>query len=453
MELWRALKRLWRHADFRRLLALRTVTQAADGTLQVGIASYVLFSPQSQPNAWAIAGVLAISLLPYTILGPFVSPLLDRWSRRNVALYSDVVRTVIAITIGGIIFSGAGSEPWGLTTLAVILLIALSLNRFMLAGLSAGLQHTVSEEEYLSASSIIPTVGPLGVIIGGVLGFGTRFVFGQFLPAHQADAIIFLISAGLFLMSAFVASGFGRDQLGPGSAEASTVSMSKVLHRLSDAFRHLKGRSAAAAGLLSMTVTRFLFGMLSVIVILIARNRWHDLEEPEAALVDISAWGACTGAGFLLSAAVVPALVKAIGLRNSVLVLLGVGGLAQIPMVVSEAKWLVFVASFFVGLVAQAVKICVDGIVQAHVDEEYKGRAFTFYDMGFNGAYVLAAVTVAAFLPLDGHSPLALGLMAVAYFTMGGIFWAVSSSLGVATFDRGTEDLFERGDEEPAPAT
>lgn len=50
-----AVRRLWRHAPFRRLLTLRVLSQAADGTLQVGMASYILFSPQSQPDAWAIA--------------------------------------------------------------------------------------------------------------------------------------------------------------------------------------------------------------------------------------------------------------------------------------------------------------------------------------------------------------------------------------------------------------
>ena len=35
MKLIPALRRLWRHAAFRRLLTLRVLSQAADGTLQV----------------------------------------------------------------------------------------------------------------------------------------------------------------------------------------------------------------------------------------------------------------------------------------------------------------------------------------------------------------------------------------------------------------------------------
>ncbi|NLE98575.1 MAG: MFS transporter [Propionibacterium sp.] len=440
MDFIAALRRLWRHAEFRRLLLLRMLTQAADGTMQIGIASYVLFSPQSQPNAWAIAGVLAISLLPYTILGPLLSPLLDRWSRRDVALYSDIGRAGLALLIAVVIFFDRTSG-WGLVVLMVALLLALSVNRFMLAGLSAGLQHTVTKDEYLSASSIIPTMGPLGIVIGGVLGFGTRLILGRFIPAHQADAVIFVIAAAMFVASAFTAARFGRWHLGPDHTVAARVSMRRVLHGLVDAARHIRGRSAAAIGLVAMAVTRFLFGLLSVMVILIARNRWHPVDEPEAAMADISVWGLMTGAGFLLAAGVVPTLVRTLGLRTGVVALLVLGGVAQSVATFTGNKWAIFGLSFVVGLVAQCVKICVDALVQAHVGEQYKGRAFTFYDMGFNGAYVLAAVVAASTLPPDGFSPAAFAGMTLTYLFLAGLFAWVSTRIGVEDFDRGTGDL------------
>ena len=42
---WQKLRHLWRRRDFRKILGVRVATQAADGTLQVGMASYVLLSP------------------------------------------------------------------------------------------------------------------------------------------------------------------------------------------------------------------------------------------------------------------------------------------------------------------------------------------------------------------------------------------------------------------------
>lgn len=437
-----ALKRLWRHAAFRRLLTLRILSQAADGTLQVGMASYILFSPQSQPNAWAIAGVLALTLLPFTVIGPFVSPLLDRWSRRNIALYSDVARAILALIIGVIIATGATSGAWAVVLFGA-LLVAMSINRFMLAGLSAGLQHTVEEDEFLTASSIVPTVGPLGVVIGAVLGFAARAGFGGVLEAHQADAIVFGLAALMFVGSVLVCRGFGRDALGPDRAAVapSRGSAREVVDGLAQTAAHLRTRPAATLGLALMAVTRLLFGLLSVAVILAARNLWHPIDQPSAALADLTLWGLATGAGFLLAAPLVPVLVRRLGLRVSAITLLFLGAVVSLVLATTTAKVPIIVASFFAGLAVQSFKICVDTLVQAHVDDEYKGRAFTFYDVGFNGAFVLAGVVAALALPATGLSAVAFVAIALAYLACAAVLWAVSRRIGNQILERGTGDL------------
>ena len=93
MNLARTLQRLLRHSRFRKLLAIRALTQTADGTLQIGMASHILFNPAQQPDAASIAAMFAITLLPFSIVGPFVSGLLDRWSRRDVAVV-DAIRLI-----------------------------------------------------------------------------------------------------------------------------------------------------------------------------------------------------------------------------------------------------------------------------------------------------------------------------------------------------------------------
>ena len=455
MKLIPALRRLWRHAAFRRLLTLRILSQAADGTLQVGMASYLLFSPQSQPDAWAIAGVLALTLLPFTVIGPFVSPLLDRWSRRDVALYSDVTRAALSLVLGVTIFSGATSGVWAIVLYGA-LLVAMSINRFMLAGLSAGLQHTVDEDEYLTASSIVPTVGPLGVVIGAVLGFVARLTLGGLLHANQADAVVFGFAAVLFVGSVLICRGFSRDALGPdrgkvaepfepGASTKSTAPASKgardVLDGLREAWRHLGTRPTARLALTLMAVTRLLFGLLSVAVILAARNLWHPVDQPAPALADITLWGLFTGAGFILAAPLVPVLVRGLGLgRTALALLVGCGAVSVVTAFVS-AKFGVFALSFLIGLGVQSFKICVDTIVQAHVDEGFKGRVFTFYDRAFNGAFVLAGVVAAFVLPPTGLSVAAFLGIAATYLACAIAFAIARANLGGAVFERGTEDL------------
>ena len=61
-------------------------------------------------------------------------------------------------------------------------------------------------------------------------------------------------------------------------------------------------------------------------------------------------------------------------------------------------------AAFVLGLAAQGVKICVDTILQLEVDDGFRGRVFTIYDMVFNAVFVAAAALAAVVLPVSGFS-------------------------------------------------
>lgn len=82
--------------------------------------------------------VLAITLLPFSIIGPFVSVVLDRWSRQRILVYTDGLRCLIAVGLGILVWNGARDKPSHLALL-IGLLIAMSLNRFLLTALVAGL--------------------------------------------------------------------------------------------------------------------------------------------------------------------------------------------------------------------------------------------------------------------------------------------------------------------------
>ena len=59
------------HRSTAGLLAIRLTGQAGDGMLQSALATFVLFSPERQASASAIAAAFAILALPYSLIGPF----------------------------------------------------------------------------------------------------------------------------------------------------------------------------------------------------------------------------------------------------------------------------------------------------------------------------------------------------------------------------------------------
>ena len=210
----RSLRQLLRHRYFRRLLAVRVAVQSSDGVLQVALAAYVLFSPERQPDATSIAIVLAITLLPFSILGPFAAIVIDRVSRRQVLVVANLARAAVALGLAVLIATGL--QTVGVEVLIYGgLLLAMSLNRFLLAALSASLPHTIDPHEYMVANSVVPTVGPAGLLIGVALATPLRLILGHVMTDYQANAILFLIATVGFVLSAVLALSIPRRQLGP----------------------------------------------------------------------------------------------------------------------------------------------------------------------------------------------------------------------------------------------
>ena len=72
-------------------------------------------------------------------------------------------------------------------------------------------------------------------------------------------------------------------------------------------------------------------------------------------------------------------------------------------------------AAFLLSIAAQGSKISVDTLVQEGVEDDYRGRVFSFYDTLFNITFVAAAVVGSMILPESGKSYAVVVLIAVGY--------------------------------------
>lgn len=439
MEFLRGLRQLWWHQLFRRLFAVRVAAQSADAVFQVALASYVLFSPERQPNAGAIAAVFAVTLLPFSVLGPFASVLLDRISRRQVLLLTELIRAAAGVGLALLVSGGIAGGSKEIVFYGGVL-VAMSLNRFLLAALSASLPHTVDPGEYLVANSVMPTVGPLSVIVGGGLGTGIRLALTD-QPAHVADAVLFALATCGFLISAGLSVRIPRTQLGPDRSEPTRPS--DVVKGLVDTGTHLRRRRVAGLGLLMIAAHRIPYGVVMVASILVFRNYFHHRDEVGPAIAELGTLGFVTGAGFVLAAVVTPWVRHRVGARAWMISCFVVSAVLQMFPGATYTRLGIMVAAFACGLLAQGIKISVDTFVQAHVDDDFKGRTFVIYDMIFNVSLVAAAGIGALILPADGKSVPILAVISGCYL-LGGIAFAVASR-GL-NLNRGDESLYTAPD-------
>lgn len=411
MRAARHLSHLLRGQRFRQLFGVRVASQLTDGVLQVALASYVIFSPEQQPSPGAIAAALAVVLLPFSALGPFVGVLLDRWSRRQVLAFSNFAR----VGLVGVLAVAVAADLRG-AVLYGLILACLSVNRFLLAGLSAALPHVVVEEDLVTANAVTPTAGTMAFLLGLGLGTGARPLWEAI--GVDGDVGVLATAAVLYGGAGLLALRIPRDLLGPDfdpARPAVREAARHVVRGLRDGLRHLADRRPAAYGLAAIGAHRFFYGVSTVSLILLYRNYFHTRSETTAALNDLSVAILVSGVGFFTAAVVTPVVTDRVSLRTWVLVLLGLAAVTQAFPASLYTRPALLVAAFFLGLASQGIKICVDTMVQTHVEDAFRGRVFALYDVIFNVAFVAAAGAAALVLPVSGKSYPVLAAVALGY--------------------------------------
>ncbi|WP_405658523.1 MFS transporter [Streptomyces sp. RK9] len=399
------LRVLLRLRDFRRLLTVRLVSQGADGVFQVALAAYVVFSPEKETSAAAIASAMAVLLLPYSLVGPFAGVLLDRWRRRQVLLYGNVLRAALACVTAVLILSDTPDWLFYASALCVT-----AVNRFVLAGLSAALPRVVDSERLVLANSISPTAGTLAATAGGGLAFAVRIV------AADSDAAVVLLGAALYLCAALASLRMSRELLGPDPELVQPhlrTALAGTARGLLAGVRHLAERRPAAHALVSMTLMRFCFGALTVMVLMLCRYAWGSTEDDGLALLGVAV--GISGTGFFAAAVVTPWAAGRVGPRGWLVLCAAAAAVLEPALGLAFAPVPMFIAAFVLGLTTQGAKIATDTVVQAAVDDGFRGRVFSLYDVLFNVSFVGAAAVAALMLPPDGRSASLVVTVAVIY--------------------------------------
>lgn len=413
------LKVVFARPDFRRLLTTRLVSQFGDGVFQASLAGAVLFNPEHQSDPADIAAGFAVLLLPYSLLGPYVGVLIDRWWRQRILSRGNWLRAAASVVAAVAIAAGLSGVP-----LYALALVVLSIGRFVLAALSAALPHVVDERELPTVNAFSTTAGTGATILGGGAALLLRLAVGETNAGYgtiAAGAVIFYVLAGV------VAAAYPVARLGPDDTERQQQSVAQVARGLVEGAGYLRSRRAAFDGLLATGSLRLCHGITTVTTVLLYRNYFTDDGIFRAGLAGLAQVLVGTGVGGALAALITPAIVRRTGLNLWPVLLIASSAVVQLALLLPYQVALVPFAIMLTSLSSQGLKICVDTIVQRDVADEYRGRVFSLYDAVFNIALVVAAVLVAAVLPETGRAPAApITLAGVYLVTSGWYAWATS---------------------------
>jgi MFS family permease len=397
----RGLALILKKPDFRNLMGAQFLAQAGDGIVQTALAKFIVFGGQEGfdlEGARDPQELLRIALylfVPYTILSPFLGVVIDRWDRRRLLFLANGLRAVVILLLGLVTIDRL---PDAVVFLAF--LMTLTSTRIVLATKAAAIPATVGETNLVDANA----VSQLGGALFQLGGAGVAFIAAEFLepdPIAIAGALIYAAGAAFALKIQH--AGEVRSKLTFGQEVA------RVVGNIVEGLREVARTPKAGAAITTYFWLRLLWSYAIVSIGFVARDLLGD---EEMAILVITGGAGAIGAvlGFVLA----PRLVEKV--RTTGTLVLGasvVAGAGILLFGAIEMNVALALMTFFLGFGFFLAKITLDSMVQEALGDDFRGRAFSLYDIAYNLAWVLAAAALKLFYSEDIQGLLIAGMGAV----------------------------------------
>lgn len=155
----------------------------------------VVFWIKHATGSAALIGLIQMATsLPAVILGPVAGTFADRYSRRSIIIFSDVLRGLAVLSLAGLMFTAPEATEPLLIWLSVVLVFTSLVTTFFNPAISAAIPDLVPTGRIASANSMGQLSYQLSVFIGQGLG-GTLFRLLGAPLLFVVDGVTYLFSA------------------------------------------------------------------------------------------------------------------------------------------------------------------------------------------------------------------------------------------------------------------
>jgi MFS family permease len=369
--------------DFRRLLASQFVGQAGDGIAQALLATELVLDPLAEGTPGRILALFVLTLLPYSVVSPFMGVLVDRWDRRRLLIATNLGRAALLMTLP--LWASAFPDDVGPM---VAVLGLLGLGRLFHTTKGAVLPLVLHEHDLVRGNTISSVGGTLAVLAGAAFGLWLSELFAARRGLTATGAVYLIAALYASLIRADVSH---RDRI----AAQFWKAVRSVTIALGDGARAIWSRRPAWVALTSVFAMRTVTILVAIGVILTIKTEFTG--QKSAGGVALGA----AGAGAFLASLAAPKLGDR--LTNTQMIVLGfaIAGLGTVALGGSATLPAVVALMVCLGGGGFLSKVAADSQIQQSLPDVYRGRAFAFYDILYNMASVVAASIVVAFESVD----------------------------------------------------
>lgn len=164
----------------------QTISQVGDGVRDWAMIFWIYNASGHNPVIQALSFIAVTA--PNLLIGPVAGVWVDRWDRRKVMIYSDLIRGVLALAM-------AGAAILGYYYIAMVLVcLASCVGQFFNPARGAMIPRVVGQEHLVQANSLGQTTFSLLQLAGPGIGTGLFIALGA-KACFVVDAASFFLSA------------------------------------------------------------------------------------------------------------------------------------------------------------------------------------------------------------------------------------------------------------------
>ena len=345
-----------------RLLFLATLGSSL-GTLLATVALVVDVKDRTDSGPW-VSALMIVEFLPAVVVGLFLGPLLDRFSRRGLMVASDLVRFLVFCALP---FADSAG------TIVALAAVAGIATGFFRPAVYAGLPNLVDEGDLTRANSLIQTGENVSWTIAPVIG-------GALVAASSPD-LAYWTNAASFLLSALLVLRI------PGRSLQGAIAVSQGhLRDLRNGFKWVIRTRPLLTVLIVWTIALGALASTQTAQVFLAKDAFN------AGDLGYGLIFGCIGLGLALGSFGAGTWVeeRSIGVVYAASILLMAIGMAAAGA--SPDVWVALPCFVLAGLGNGTAVVCNSLLVQRGAPDELRGRIFTAIMSVNYGAYALGFV-------------------------------------------------------------
>ena len=383
-----------------RLLFLATLGSSL-GTLLATVALVVDVKDRTDSGPW-VSALMIVEFLPAVVVGLFLGPLLDRFSRRRLMVASDLVRFLVFCALP---FANSAG------TIVALAGVAGFATGFFRPAVYAGLPNLVDESDLTRANSLIQTGENVSWTIAPVIG-------GALVAASSPD-VAYWINAGSFLVSALLVL-----RISAGSLQGAVAASQGHLRDLKDGFSRVVRTRPLLTVLIVWTIALGAVASTQTAQVFLAKDAFNAGDLGYGLIFGSIGLGLALGslgAGTWVEE-------RSIGAVYAASILLQAVGVAAAG--VSPDVWVALPCFVLAGIGNGTAVVCNSLLVQRGAPDALRGRVFTAIMSVNYAAYALGFVVAGPLTDRVGPRWVFVGV---------GVVLALAS-LVAYTLARGAED-------------